>query len=118
MFQSSNDSGKGGSDCANTNGDHHASSRFDVITPPLSPHPQTASLAPLPERLFVYEFEIPQVLCGLLIGKFGAFVNHIKSKTGASLLIKDRDRRCKLCAIEGIYPNISFLWTLVAIGIF
>ena len=102
IFQSSNDSGKGGSDC-NTNGDHHASSRFDVITPPLSPHHPTAALVSLPERLFVYEFEIPQALVGLLIGKYGAFVNQIKVKTGASLLIKDRDRRFKLCAIEGIY---------------
>jgi hypothetical protein len=74
-----------------------------VITPPLSPHHPTAALVPLPERLFVYEFEIPQALVGLLIGKYGAFVNQIKVKTGASLLIKDRDRRCKLCAIEGIY---------------
>jgi A-kinase anchor protein 1 len=111
-FQSSNDSGKGGSDCANTNGDHHASNRFDVITPPLSPHHPTAALVPLPERLFVYEFEIPQALVGLLIGKYGAFVNQIKVKTGASLLIKDRDRRCKLCAVEGI--NILKLNILLA----
>lgn len=68
----------------------------------MSPH-QTAALAPLPERLFVYEFEIPQQLCGLLIGKFGAYVNQIKIKTGASLLIKDYNRRSKICAVEGNY---------------
>ncbi|XP_046447295.1 A-kinase anchor protein 1, mitochondrial-like isoform X2 [Daphnia pulex] len=111
--ESSNDSGKGGSDCANTNGDHHASNRFDVITPPLSPHHPTAALVPLPERLFVYEFEIPQALVGLLIGKYGAFVNQIKDKTGASLLIKDRDRRCKLCAVEGTKTEIDTALELI-----
>lgn len=113
--ESSNDSGKGGSDCANTNGDHHASSRFDVITPPLSPHHPTAALVPLPERLFVYEFEIPQALVGLLIGKYGAFVNQIKVKTGASLLIKDRDRRFKLCAIEGTKTEIDAALELIRV---
>lgn len=60
-------------------------------------------LAPLPERLFVYEFEILQTLCGLLIGRFGAFVNQIRVKTGASLIIKKHptNKRHKLCAIEG-----------------
>ncbi|KAK4018116.1 hypothetical protein OUZ56_000185 [Daphnia magna] len=108
--ESSNDSGKGGSDCANTNG---VSSRFDVITPPLSPHHPTATLVHLPERLFVYEFEIPHALVGLVIGKFGAFVNQIKAKTGASLVIKDRDRRNKLCAIEGTKNEIDAALVLI-----
>ena len=60
-------------------------------------------LLPLPERLFVYEFEIHQQLVGLIIGKFGAYVNYIKAQTGASLLIKDHNKRYKLCAIEGQY---------------
>lgn len=75
----------------------------------MSPHHPTAALAPLPERLFVYEFEIPQQLCGLLIGKNGAYVNQIKVKTGASLLIKDHNRRCKICAIEGKLATLLFL---------
>lgn len=81
-----------------------------MITPPLSPHHPTATLVHLPERLFVYEFEIPHALVGLVIGKFGAFVNQIKAKTGASLVIKDRDRRNKLCAIEGKFISLLELF--------
>ena len=87
-------------------------SRFaEVMTPPLSPA-HAAHLAPLPERLFVYEFEIPQTLCGLLIGRFGAYVHHIKAKTGASLLIKRHmtNKRLKVCAIEGIYIVYNYLY--------
>lgn len=115
--ESSNDSGKGGSDCANTNGEH--GSRFDVITPPLSPavsahhHLTQHALVPLPERLFVYEFEIPDIFVGLLIGKYGAFVNHIRQVTGASLLIKDRNKRCQLCAVEGTKSEIDAALALI-----
>lgn len=86
-----------------------------MITPPLSPHHPTATLIHLPERLFVYEFEIPQALVGLLIGKFGAFVNEIKAKTGASLLIKDRDRRFKLCAIEGKLVHLLLIFMIFSL---
>ena len=122
MEQSSNDndSGKGGSDCAANA--HLEGGHYDVMTPPMSPahgvngcssasstssqhmsHLLHRHLAPLPERLFLYEFEIPQTLCGLLIGRYGAFVHHIRAKTGASLVIKKHpsNRRLKLCAIEG-----------------
>lgn len=51
------------------------------------------------------------MLCGLLIGKYGAFVNQIKSKTGASLLIKDHNKRFKLCAIEGDFVLSSLAGT-------
>lgn len=126
-----NDSGKGGSDCLGRG--------IDVMTPPLSPvaphdvlndasssasststsaaehgHQHLGDelqrgLAPLPERLFVYEFEILQTLCGLLIGRFGAFVNQIRVKTGASLIIKKHptNKRHKLCAIEGTKAEID-----------
>lgn len=107
--ESSNDSGKGGSDCAVAHLDAENGSRFaEVMTPPLSPA-HAAHLAPLPERLFVYEFEIPQTLCGLLIGRFGAYVHHIKAKTGASLLIKRHmtNKRLKVCAIEGTKNEID-----------
>lgn len=67
------------------------------------------ALVPLPERLFVYEFEIPDIFVGLLIGKYGAFVNHIRQVTGASLLIKDRNKRCQLCAVEGIIIFSPFM---------
>ena len=136
FFQSSTDSGKGGSECANAN---HASSRFDSITPPLSPilahhshgllhhmhslnqdGSDTGSMlivanvdggpvAQLPERLFVYEFEIPQLLVGLLIGKMGAYVNLIKMQTGANLLVRDHNRRYKLCAVEGKFSSVLFI---------
>jgi len=107
--ESSNDSGKGGSDCPNANGDV---ARFDVITPPLSP---AHNLVPLPERLFVYEFEIPQILCGLLIGRYGAYVSHIKSKTGASLFIKEQIKRnrLQLCAVEGTKSEIDAALALI-----
>lgn len=128
--ESSNDSGKGGSDCPNGTGIDAAAARcFDVMTPPLSPAHELSTMipqasaaggdalipAPLPERLFVYEFEMPQTLCGLLIGRYGAYVNHIKVKTNASLLIRKHpsNRRYKLCAVEGTKSEIDAALVLI-----
>ena len=64
-------------------------------------HPVPVEVSLAPERLFVYEFEISQLLVGLLIGKMGAYVHYIKAQTGAQLLIKDHNKRYKMCAVEG-----------------
>lgn len=51
----------------------------------------------------IYEFEIPQHLTGRLIGRFGSFVNAIKTATGATIMIKRHyhSGALKICAVEG-----------------
>lgn len=51
----------------------------------------------------VYEFTIPQDLVGRLIGKFGNFVNQIKSNAGVNIIVKRAgySEEFKVCALEG-----------------
>ena len=70
---------------------------------------------PLPESLFIYEFEMPQNVCGLLIGRFGAYISGIKSKTGASIFIRERTGHSEfqLCTIEGTKSQIDAALALI-----
>lgn len=81
FYQGSSDSGKGGS---------------DVATPP--------SRTPAGDSMpLTYEFTLPQVLVGKLIGRFGTFVAEIKEKTRSHIVIKKHPTvgKLKLCVIEG-----------------
>ncbi|XP_060528608.1 KH domain-containing protein akap-1 [Cylas formicarius] len=90
--EGSNDSGKGGSDLA---------------TPPASRTPNTIQL--VENVCLVYEFTIPQNLVGKLIGRQGCFVQHIKDKTNAFILVKPHptNNRLKVCSVEGFQSEID-----------
>lgn len=72
------------------------------------PHsdPQSEAISALPTT---YEFLLPQNLTGLLLGYKGAYVKKLKSKTGATILIKRHpdSSSIKICAIEGSQQNID-----------
>ncbi|XP_068204985.1 KH domain-containing protein akap-1-like isoform X1 [Palaemon carinicauda] len=60
------------------------------------------------ETFIFYEFEIPQVLVGRLIGKKGAFVNKIKAATDASIIVgPHRNRVFKMCSVEGTKSQVE-----------
>uniref|UniRef100_T1J2M7 Tudor domain-containing protein n=1 Tax=Strigamia maritima TaxID=126957 RepID=T1J2M7_STRMM len=80
--EESSDSGKGGS---------------DINMPAVKPHP------------VVYEFELPQDLCGLLIGQQGSTIKFIKNKTQANIYLKRHhyNSRLKLCTITGNQSEVD-----------
>lgn len=61
--------------------------------------------------LFVYEFDLPQELCGRLIGKQGKHVKSIKERTNANVFIKRHpfDSNLKTVVVEGI-KSLSFIY--------
>ena len=56
-----------------------------------------------------YEFLLPQNLVGPIIGRKGIYVNQIKSKTGASVLVKKHpeSNKMKICSIQGSQKEID-----------
>lgn len=67
--------------------------------------------AVMPCHAMIYEFEIPQMIVGRLIGKFGTFVNRIKAETGANIIVKKHHNNSdmKICAVEGKIFFLVFL---------
>jgi A kinase anchor protein, putative len=53
----------------------------------------------------IYQFEIPQDLCGLLIGTNGHYVNFIKERSNTSLIINRHPYTSflKICSLEGAF---------------
>lgn len=51
----------------------------------------------------VYDFLLPQLLVGRLIGRHGSFVHEIKAKTNATIWIKNHPdtSKQKICSVEG-----------------
>lgn len=91
-MQGSSDSGKGGSDLA---------------TPPPSRMPDIdATHVDIPS---LYECIVPQIIVGKLIGRHGCFVNQIKEKTNALILVKRHptNDKLKICSIEGTKGEIE-----------
>lgn len=91
-MQGSSDSGKGGSDFA---------------TPPPSRMPDIGTSAvDIPS---FYECIVPQSIVGKLIGRHGSFVNQIKDKTNAMILVKRHptNDKMKICSIEGTKGEIE-----------
>nr|CAI5817853.1 unnamed protein product [Callosobruchus analis] len=88
--EGSSDSGKGGS---------------DVATPPPSRTPGIDHSSP---RSY-YEFVIPQVLVGKLIGRHGSFVTQIRDKTNAMIVVRNHptDEKMKVCSVEGTKEGIE-----------
>lgn len=64
-----------------------------------------------------YEFDIPPSLVGRLIGRYGTFVNKIKSLSGANVLVKRHSKTNSLrtCAVEGEWKS-CFIMTSMAYG--
>lgn len=102
-FQGSSDSGKG---CS------------DVATPPSRTPVGGGSVSGDVPGPSVYEFVLPQALVGKLIGRHGAFVQQIKSKTNASVLIKRHPDtgKLKICAVEGKHCMVQAYWFTVERG--
>lgn len=94
--EGSSDSGKGGS---------------DIHTPSADGSAGNFQFTPLQ----VYEFELPQELCGRLIGQRGRYVNLIKNKTNASISVKRHpfNPELKLCAVLGTEEDISAALMLI-----
>lgn len=63
----------------------------------------------MPTLPTTFEFLLPQNLTGLLLGHKGSYVKKLKSKTGATILIKRHpdSSSIKICAIEGTQQNID-----------
>ncbi|XP_013787306.1 uncharacterized protein LOC106471261 isoform X1 [Limulus polyphemus] len=63
----------------------------------------------------VYEFELPQDLCGRLIGRQGKHVNYIKHRSNTKISIKRHpfNPHLKLCAVEGTETDIKTALRLI-----
>ncbi|KAG8252067.1 protein kinase A regulatory subunit binding [Homalodisca vitripennis] len=74
----------------------------DVVTPP-SRTPAGGSSVAGDQVPIIYEFVLPQVIVGRLIGRHGAFLHDIRSKTHTNVFIKrhPETNTLKICAIEG-----------------
>ncbi|XP_074603983.1 KH domain-containing protein akap-1-like [Brevipalpus obovatus] len=61
------------------------------------------------DPVILYQFELAQVLCGRLIGKFGHFVNLIKEKSNASVIVGRHPFSPfhKICSVEGTCSEIK-----------
>ncbi|KFM81871.1 A-kinase anchor protein 1, mitochondrial, partial [Stegodyphus mimosarum] len=69
-----------------------------------------------PQQIYVvYEFEILQELCGLLIGRNGRHVNYIKQETNANILIKRHPyfTEKKVCSVTGTQDEIDAALKLI-----
>ncbi|XP_035212876.1 A-kinase anchor protein 1, mitochondrial-like isoform X2 [Stegodyphus dumicola] len=57
----------------------------------------------------VYEFELPQELCGRLIGKHGKHVKSIKERSNANVYIKRHpyDPQLKIVAVQGSQSDVN-----------
>lgn len=88
----STDSGKGGSD--------------GFIESPISNHTAVDD-----NPFIVYQFELPSILCGKLIGKSGHFVNSIKQETNANIIVNNHPYsiEAKICSVEGSLFLISLV---------
>ncbi len=51
----------------------------------------------------LYEFEIPQNIVGLVIGKKGVTINKLTSHSGCHIVIREHTMKndCKICTLEG-----------------
>jgi len=117
----SSDSGKGGSDtvtpadsvvyAAEVEGDVDAQNAVEAMGWEFYPYTAYSEAVGkmYPTHSMIYEFEIPQLLVGRLIGRFGAFVNKVKDTTGASIMVKRHHISAvlKICAIEGVGKEIE-----------
>lgn len=91
--EGSSDSGKGQSDTA--------------TSPPRTPA-GGSSLAG-DQAPSVYEFVLPQIIVGRLIGRHGTFLHEIKTQTHTNIFIKRHpdSNKLKICAIEGTQQDID-----------
>lgn len=87
VMQGSSDSGKG---CS------------DVVTPP-SRTPAGGSSVAGDQVPSIFEFVLPQVIVGRLIGRHGSFLHDIRAKTHTNVFIKrhPETNTLKICAVEG-----------------
>ena len=76
-----------------------------------SPSPAESGITEPPVHLIqvVYQFEILQTLVGLLIGRGGRFVNHVKEATNTSIIIREHpgNPELKVCSIRGTRADID-----------
>lgn len=101
FLQGSSDSGKGCSDVASP------PSRTPVGSGSLAGDADVDNGVESTSSYSVYDFLLPQLLVGRLIGRHGAFVHEIKAKTNATIWIKRHPEttKQKICSIEGkIHP--------------
>ncbi|XP_050736735.1 neurofilament heavy polypeptide-like [Eriocheir sinensis] len=66
------------------------------------------------EQYIFYDFEIPQMLVGRLIGRKGAFINKIKAATEATVIVHPhKNRKLKLCSVEGTKQQVNAALELI-----
>jgi len=120
-YSSASDSGKGGSDLTPPDSLNATETQVTQwhLCPPYSTYTAYSdSLGKvLPNHAMIYEFEIPQVIVGRLIGRYGTFVNKIKINTGANIIVKRHHVGAgrKICAVEGknafsTLTSLHFSW--------
>ncbi|XP_034252365.1 A-kinase anchor protein 1, mitochondrial isoform X2 [Thrips palmi] len=107
--EGSSDSGKGCSDVASP------PSRTPVGSGSLAGDAEVDNSVESTSNYSVYDFLLPQVLVGRLIGRHGSFVHEIKSKTNASVTIKrhPESTKQKICTIEGTTADIDNALTMI-----
>ncbi|CAG2170286.1 unnamed protein product [Oppiella nova] len=97
--EGSSDSGKGGSDCT-----------CDILhASPIEHRSLLDAGAGGPHETVVYQFEIPQYLCGRLIGEKGRFVTQIKRETTTTVVINQHmfASDMKICTLTGTRSAIK-----------
>lgn len=81
----------------------------EVATPPSRTPAGDGSVSSDTALPTIYQFIIPQSLVGKLIGRHGAFVNQIKSKTHTHIVIDEHPEndQLKVCIMEGLQVEIE-----------
>lgn len=71
------------------------------------PHSIAGGVAPSAE--VVYNFVLPHIVVGQIIGRKGTYVNQIKSKTGANVIVKKHPdtNKVKVCSISGLEKEVE-----------
>lgn len=83
---------------------HHSSDSGKGSSPP---HSEATPIS-------LYDFLLPHSLVGHLIGRKGNFVNQIKNKTGATVIVKKLPQsKNKICSIEGTPSDINAALKLI-----
>lgn len=73
------------------------------------PHSISGGVPLSTKNMTTYEFTISQMLVGQIIGRKGIYINQIKSKTGASVVVKKHPEtnKVKVCSINGTEKEVD-----------
>ncbi|KAG8176426.1 hypothetical protein JTE90_008558 [Oedothorax gibbosus] len=102
--------GVGNDNCSESSSWEMPDSQCDAFSQSKSDETGLAgSKVPENPNLYVHEFELPQQLCGRLIGKHGKHVKSIKDQSNANVFIKRHpyDPQLKIVVVEGNRSDVN-----------